>query len=399
MTVRASCGASRESRVVTAALVLTMASATLLPPVVGVVAPFLVVSMGLSRFQFGLLPAAFFTVAALLSPRVGGVADRVGPRRAILVLLLASAVSIVGLVSVRNFPMMLAAAMVGGIGTALSNPATNRAIADSVVRSRQAVVTGWKQAGVPLAAMLAAAVVPSLANALGWRRGASVMLVLPVVTAGLVAISLKPTTSGTGREHGRGDGGESLRWLVAYFGIMGSVAAVATAYFVLFVNEALGYSTVAGGNALGASAGVGTVARIWWARAGARRASQQELLTAVAGLSAVALGLLVIAEAVTALLLWPAALLIGASVLAWTGVAHYALLSSSEIAGIGRTSGLAMRAFFTGMLLGPLFFGAIADVFNYPVAWLLQVSLAAAGAAIAWRSRPVTHRPSVRRRT
>ncbi|NQV07199.1 MFS transporter [bacterium] len=93
-----------------------MAVATAVASSLGIVATYLIDDLHISRSQMGALIGATQLVAALASPGVGGFADRIGGRRALLVLFLLSAGGFLGMAVSPVFWVMFVPPAVAAVG-------------------------------------------------------------------------------------------------------------------------------------------------------------------------------------------------------------------------------------------------------------------------------------------
>jgi MFS family permease len=103
----------------------------------------------------GLAAGTFFLAAAIGAGAAGALAQRIGAASAMQIATLISAASLaaVALVS-RSLASLLAGLAVGGLATALAQPATNLYIAEHAPEHRRGVVLGLKQAAIPAAVLL-----------------------------------------------------------------------------------------------------------------------------------------------------------------------------------------------------------------------------------------------------
>ena len=101
----------------------------------------------------------------------------------------------------------------------------------------------------------------------------------------------------------------------------------------------------------------------------------------IPALTAVAAGLLAVAPEVGAWLVWPTALLIAFSAVAWNAVGNLAIIRGVEPSLAGRATGILLFGFLTGLTVGAPMTGAIVDASGrYTLAWL---AVGAAGVAAA----------------
>ena len=136
---------------------------------IGILGPQIIADLGISQKDLGWFTASAFGLAAVLSPWVGGVVQRIGSQRGLMVLFLLVGLSFTLIASLSGFQGFVLAMLFCGFAQALANPATNQAIAQMVPVSRKAAIVGFKQAGVQVSALLAGILLPGMSTWLGWR--------------------------------------------------------------------------------------------------------------------------------------------------------------------------------------------------------------------------------------
>ena len=234
----------------------------------GVLGPFLVADLGLSRAELGALTTAMFVAAAGLSPVSGRIVDRIGGRRSMLMLFAATAAGLVLAAVARTYLMLLAATLVTGVGFALGNPATNHVLAFHVDPHRKGTLTGVKQSGVQAGAFLAGIALPGLADGVGWRGALLASLVLPVVGLVLAFVLVPPTAAASAARGAVVPRG--VWWLAVYAAMMGAGVSAIGAYLPLYAVEAVGTSAAVGGALAALMGGAGVLARLGWGSWGDR---------------------------------------------------------------------------------------------------------------------------------
>lgn len=371
-----------------ALLALAMAVSTFLTIVFAALAPFLTRDLGLSRTQIGTLTTALYVTGGLLSPAAGSLVDRIAPRRLLVVLFATAAASYAAVAASWSYLAMLVAALFGGVAVALGNPVTNVLVTAHVPQVRQGVATGLKQSGVQAGIFVGGVTLPLVAAVAGWRVAALSGVVLPVLGAAatlavvpqsavhrVVAVARPPLPAG-------------MRWLAAYGFAMGLGIAAVSGYLPLFGVERFGLSPALAGWFTSVVGGVGVVARIAWGRAADRRVTPPaRSLAVIAALSVIGGALLIVADATTAVLVWVAAVVIGASAAAWNSVGMLAIVRDAPLGVAGRASGVVLVGFYGGYLAGPSAFGAIVDATDdYTAGWLFVVIafVAATIVAVSW---------------
>lgn len=370
-------------------LFIAMAVATFTPASLGILATFIIDDLGISRAELGLVLGLVNVLAAVLSPVAGRVTDRIGGRKALVVLFTTAGATFLVLGTAVAYGMLLVGAIAGAISQATANPATNKLIAEDLPAGKRGVITGVKQSGVQAGIFLGGLTVPTLAITLGWRGAYLIVASVPLVFA-VVAAWAMPTAPETTAEHrirSRGPLPVAIWWLAGFGFLMGLSGAV-TFLVPLFAEEVLRLSPVAGGMAAAVIAFVAVPGRILWSRHAERSGAFRGSLGTMAVLSIAAAGLFYASGAIAVWLLWPAAVLIAVGSVSWNSVGMVAVMVEAGVAATGRASGIVLLGFLTGLGIAPPIFGAIIDrTGSYDLMWLIS-ALTAAGATIvimAWQ--------------
>ncbi|GGJ83095.1 hypothetical protein GCM10010123_10880 [Pilimelia anulata] len=347
---------------------------------VSALAPLLVAEFGLSRAGVGGVVTATFAVAAAGSLVAGHAADLVGARRCLVALGGVVAVALAGASLAGSYAVFVAAVAVAGVGQALANPATNLLVAGAVPGPRRATAIGIKQSGVQVAAFACGLLLPVAAAAWGWRGALRVVAAAAVLLA-VVAPVVVAASAGRG-------GGAWWRWrrpsrwlgtLVGYSLLLGTGLAAVNAYLPLFAGQRLGLGVGAAGAVLAVFGVAGVVGRVAWARWADRPGVLGTALLLLPVLAGGFGALLWAADAGAGALVWVAALGIGATATGANAVSMVAVVRRGGAA--GHASGLVSLGFFSGFVVGPAGFGALADAAGYGVGWgAVAVVFAAAGA-------------------
>jgi MFS family permease len=371
-------------------LALAMAMAMAGPFLIGVLAPFIVEDLHLSRASLGLLATGVVAVAALLSPPAGSLADRLGGRPTLLATFAVTAAGAVGMAIAGSYSGLLLGAGVVGVAAALANPVTNQLVSEHIPRGAQGSVIGLKQSGVQAGTFLIGLVLPSAAAAMGWRR-ALALTILPAALGLLATVLVIPPVGRVARA-ARPPKGSPWRWpvvakLTVYGSLMGLGTSAIGAYLVLYAVEALGLSESASGLAVAVLGLAGITSRIVWARRSERGGSISLVLIMMSLCGAGSVGLIWSAQLGWSWLLWVGALGFGATGVAWNAVGNLLLVRELPAGVAGRAAGVLQFGFFGGMAVGPPSFGWLVDATgSYGAGWLMViVALAiAAGVILAW---------------
>jgi len=377
----------------------TMASATLVATILGIIATFLIDDLGINRAQVGALIATSIVVAALASPVAGRFTDGLGGRRAVQLVFVTALAGLLGMAVSPIWGLMFLPVAISSFGQAAANPATNKLIAIHAPPGRRGFITGIKQSGVQAGIFVSGLVIPSVALALGWRW--SLVLVASVPTLALVAGSVllpadAPRGAGVAMRSPREKSGPGVRFLAVYGGLMGFGAAY-TFLLPLFVEEGLGMSARLGGLAAGLVGLSAFFGRILWARFAEIRSRYSVALASIAILSLGAVVALYSSGSQT-WLLWVGAVATGFSSSSWNSVGMLAVIHQAGPARAGRQSGIVMFGFLAGLGVAPPILGWTIDTFDtYRWVWIISLSaLVAATTLSLWWLRGEAGRSSGR---
>lgn len=379
---------------------------------VGALAVFVRDELDFTEVQLG-LAVATFSLASTSSAVAGGrFAERIGTSPAMRV---GVATSATGLASIallaQGWATLCAGLALAGVGNAITQPATNGALARGMPAHRQALAFGIKQSSLPLAGSIAGLTVPLLGLTLGWRWSfglaalvaAAVILVVPgrsgAGAAGVAGTGGEATAAGEAGTAADGAAGEAaapsggsgprreapLRALVilAAAGTFGAAAANALMAFFVESLVATGIDEARAGVLLALGGASGVVARVFYGWRADRR-GRRHLWTVGVLLASGSSGYLLLA-------LGSAAPLPGGAVLplvavatvlcfaagwGWPGLFAYAVARRNPSRPAAAT-GVTQTGIFAGALLGPPLFGLVVSTAGYGPAWA-----AAAGASL-----------------
>ena len=367
-------------------LAITMGFAFFGNTVFGTLASEIISSMGIDRWQVGMLATAATVGGALLSPRLGKWADMVGGRRSTVTTLLLAGVALFSVGVAPEFSLLVGAAVLTGIVLAISNPATNKLISTEFPPGRQGLIVGVKQAGAQIGIFFGGWLLPVFAGWWGWRWAVLAFAAIPVVT-GIVYMRRGSTDADQDtsdrdkaqeREAARASLGQvspSTRRLIyrltVYAFLVGVGTAAAIYYLPLYSEEALGMAAAQAGQALAFSGLLGIVGRIGWARVAESRLGTMRSSMVIAVLAVGASVILAFGDTLGTWSVWMAAGLIGLSISAWHSVGMLAVIQIVPSSLAGRTSGLVYFGFLTGLGAGAPLFGWSVDLLgDYTPGWL-----------------------------
>ncbi|WP_189337033.1 MFS transporter [Actinoplanes ianthinogenes] len=375
-----------RARLLGPVLVLAMALPTSVLYSVGAVGAQITATFGVSRAALGVLPAAVFGTAAVLSLWSGGLVDRLGARTALLTLFGVAAAAFVLMGSAAGYAGLVAAMVLSGVGQALSNPATNLAITENLDPDERAGAVGRKQAGVQLSALVVGLAAPLLTELAGWRAvllaGAPLALAALAVTAARVPARPAPRRPFTWRP---ARPNRFLALLMVFLAALGcGVSAVAT-FATLYGQERLHQSAGTSAVLIAALGIAGVVSRLLWSRHAAALTVLSPLLRRLAVCAAGSAILIWAAAGLGPVALWAGTIGVGATAVGANAVTMVLIVRDRRCGPLGPSSALLSLGFFTGFVAGPIPLGAIADTFGYGLAWLAVAALFLLAAAIARR--------------
>ncbi len=345
----------------------------------GVLAPFLVRDLGLSDVEVGALPSLMYASGALLAGGAGRVVDRIGPRRTCLLVPAAVGVANLGFGLAPGWGALVVVALLGGVGLASTNPATNRLVVEALPTSSRGTAMGWKQAGVSGASFLVGALLPSVATRWDWRAAAFCGAVVAVLVWTVLAWLLprpdgQPPAAGTAARETRS---RRVLGTPTYAAMLGAVNGSLTAYLVLYGVRTLGAAETVAGFAAAVLGLAAIGARVGWATLGVRTGQPVRWLRCIAVLAAAGFTALAVLPAHRPAMLLAVSGMLGLSALSWQALLMVAAVEGVPVSRVGRVSGGVTRAFYGGYVIGPLLVGAAADAgASYRVLWSVAAALA-----------------------
>lgn len=324
----------------------------------------------------GVSPAAvgYFVTAAYLGSMIGTVTagswvTRLGPIR-VSQIGLALCCGGLALGASGTLPLVLAGALLVGLGYGPATPASSVILARAAPAGRLALTFSIKQTGVPLGTAIAGAAVPALVLGLGWQGAALAIGLACALAAALIA----PVRA---RYDGSRDPSApvSLRAVLAPIVLVlrsralleislvsfvyGGVQITLVAYLVTFLTDSFALSLVLAGFVMAASQLASVAGRIAWGLFADRVATRRATL-GMLGLGMGATALLALAAGPH----WPLwalfafAMAFGATAVGWNGVflAEVARLAPKDR--IGDATGGSAFFTFLGVVVAPLAFNA-----------------------------------------
>jgi predicted MFS family arabinose efflux permease len=365
------------------ALAVAMALGILPMFSIGILAPFLIDDLEISRADLGLLVAVVAGVSAILSPVAGALVDRIGDREALLAVLGTGAVSLALMAAASTFVAMSLALALAGLCRAGANPATNRLISVRLRRGRRGWITGVKQSGETIAIVLAASALPTAAVLWGWRVPLLILGIAAAMTLLGASLSIEGTHSATHHEPTAAERRmpSSIQRLNAYNLVMGAGTGAITAYLPLYAHEAGGLGDAAAGAVMIAAGLAGGISRLLWSHWSEARWGFPDSLSGLAMVAVASCAVLLAAPDIGPAAYWIGAAIWGVGGLGFGAVSMLAAMAEAHDSSTGRASGLVVFWFSLGFTVSPPAFGWLlerTDAYGPGLSVLLGLYVAAA---------------------
>lgn len=342
--------------------------------------PQLLVEFDLTAADLGLVLAGLYALAVVGSPLAGPLVDRIGGRRACLMLLVASgaALAVASLAASRTG--LILAMLPAGAAMSFANPGTSRWASAAATEGQQATLVGIAQAGVQAGAMAAGGLAAAAAVGLTWRGSFRIGALLAAV--GVIAAWRAPDDrvvdpSGTDRLNvgqvdtdAKGAPRGQQRKLAVYALMMGAGTGIVLAYLPSYSVDAAGMSVAAAGATTMVFGATALLSRLGLGLAleDVDQAVVPLLLVMAVG-SAISLAA-VSAGTLSQPWLWVGVVLFGATGTTWPTVAFLAAVRLSRPGQAGRVAGWVAGAFYLGLWLAPPVAGWAITAFGYGPVWI-----------------------------
>lgn len=389
MTVSARPTFARRTALVTLVLVtLQQVGLTLVRFGLPAIAPFIRTDLGLSIAQVGLLLALADTGAVVSYVPTGLAADRWSERRVLTAGAMLMAAATLAAAAAPSYALLALALALGGIGFPSGHTAGSKTILREFPPHARGFAIGIRQAGLPVGGALAALLVPPLASAGGWR------LALAGVGAGCGLFGLICLLLPAQPPHAEpAAGGSALVALLRDSGFR-TITAMATALVVgqftlqgflpLFLVDRHAFPAQVAAATLALVHAGGVAGRLVWGWLSDRAAAGRRapvLHGVVPGGLAVLIALALLPAGAPRTLLAGLALLGGAALAGWNGLAIALLLERAGAQRAATAVGLSLTVLYVGTMAGVSAFGWVVDATgSYAAAW----ALVAAVQSLAW---------------
>lgn len=332
--------------------------------------------LGFGAGALGLVVALFFVVSSAFSALAGRVVERIGFYTAMRSSAVVGALSLLAVATLAGSWWGIVACLVlGGLGNAVAQPATNLMLAREVPGGRQGLAFGVKQAAIPIATLLAGLAVPVVALTVGWRWAFAGAALLALIVALFVPNVGHSGAAATGRAKKSRTGEAPIAALILLsVGIgLGSTAATPLGAFLVESATSTGVEVGTAGLLLALGSAVGIVVRV--AAGYLADGMESGRLRLVAGMLVLGTaGFAMLASGSPSLLVVGVVLAFGAG-WGWPGLFNFAIVRSSPRSPAAAT-GITQTGASGGAALGPLLFGYTVEATSFGTAWLAAAAVA-----------------------
>jgi predicted MFS family arabinose efflux permease len=395
-------GPSRAGRVL-ALTTLQQAGLTTIRFGLPVLAPFWRDALGISLAQVGVLLGAFDLGALLLFLPLGLLTDRWGEPAVLAAGALFTAVMSAAVAGAHGFGTLAALLALAGLGYGSGQTAGTKAVAAAFGPRGRGVAMGIRQSGLPLGGMIAAALIPALAGAFGWRAGVLGAAAVCALTGLVCAFGLRGAGDAAGVNagihrppHGRplparlagilADAGIRRTTIVAMLLVIGQFCY--QGYLALYMVDRFGWSKHLAAALLLAVHGGGIAGRMGWGALsdrllGGRRTPALAWCAALCALFPLAL--IAMPRPVPAATAATVACAGGVLLLGWNGLYSTLILEGAGTHDAGAAMGISMTMLYAVTFITPPAFGWMVERTSYAAAWLSLAAFLALGYAVSRR--------------
>ena len=364
-----------------------------------VMAPVAAQALSVSPAMVGFYVSITYLGAMFASLTSGNTVSRFGPIRVSQLGLLLCALGLC-LCATPWLPVIAIGALLIGLGYGPITPASSQILARTTPADRMALVFSIKQTGVPLGAMMAGAIVPSLMLALNWQW-TMVMVAIACVLSALLAQPLRQELDELRQANLPFQmsaltspirmvlGHRPLATMAACSFMFSMVQMSLTTYLVTYLHDDLSYGLVSAGLLLSVTQMGGMGGRILWGFVADKWLGAQKTLALLAALMA-------LCSLTTALFLpvlplwgiWMVLIVYGASAIGWNGVYLSEVARQAPEGKASVATGGTLTFTFLGVVIGPPIFGALSTAFgSYRAGFLALVLTSSLCAWVLFRLR------------
>lgn len=367
-------------------------------------APLFQPDLALTKAEVGFFSSAAYAGAWAVLLVSGSLTDRFGVRVMVSTGLLAAGFTLASMSMVSLFPQAVAVMFVAGLGRGAVLPGGTKAVMDWFSARGRATAMGIKQAGVPMAGILAASTLPAIGLVAGWRAAIGLVGMMLVAGGLVTALVYRDPPRNPGAARGRGGMRAGLRevarnralWNVSSIAVLFVTAQTCViTYLALYLTEVVlplaipdeNSRIIAAGGYLALCQLGGVIGRVSWGMVSDRflRGRRVVGLAFLGGAAAILLLFMATSSERTPVwLLAVTVFAIGTTCVGWNGLYHALLVDSIDQKHAATGVGLSMSFTQVGVVGGPPLFGLILDLTgSYAQGWTILASLFGLGAILA----------------
>ncbi len=359
----------------------------------GPLAPFLRNDFGITRAQVGALTSVLYLASVIVATPSGVLVDKKGARIMLIVCLLVMGISFICMAVVNSYLFLAILAGCAGIGYGMINQVAVKGVMYWTTSKTRGTAMGVRQAGVTVGGAISATFLVVLTGKYNWHLSVIIIGVLILMMAvfsvafyrekppELIEETVKATSASTEKilPKKKATLGQVFRNpdlvvnMVAIPLLAGSQACLGS-FLILYLMENIQVAEVTAGFSLTLAMIAGTVGRVGWGVIRDRIFNGERILTLlVLCLFALlgSLGAIFLQPGSPKLFVFVTAILLGGTLLGFHGVlmALVGEISGAKLA--GSVAGILVTVAWSGIVLFPVAFGAIADSFGYRWSWTM----------------------------
>lgn len=356
------------------------------------ISPFVRDEFGLSTFGVGGVIGVVFIGALVATIPAGRLTDRVRAGRMLGGCLGAQAGALVIAALAPNQGVFFLGVALAGLAMGAGDPSTNVLVAMNVTRRRRGLIMGLKQTGFTLGGLLGGLMLPSVAEAAGWRSAVVVPMVLCalVAVAGIAIAGDHPARAS--RTVGERVRNPSQTPLGVYGFLMAGIQLSTVGLLAVYLVDKGDFSPRLAGWAIAVALVGGTSGRILWGLA-SDRVKSSRLVTLQIAAAGAGVASMLIAVIDSDVAIWPVLFVLGFCAVGWNTVYVTVAAESVDAASVGRATGAALFFSYAGALAIPPLLGVVVDgTESWTLAWFVAALIGAGGLVAATRARTLEGR-------
>lgn len=357
-------------------------------------APFLQADLDLTRAQVGMFNSALMGGSTVAMFAAGWVVDVKGERAALVWGNMLVGLFCMTVIATHTFATALLALFCAGIGGAFPTPAGSKTVMAWFPLRQRGMAMGVRQTGIPLGGALAAATLPFIAHAAGWRVAVMVGGLACFVSAALcqwLYQAPEQVQRATSAQQSLSRFRDFATREVVLLGVAGGLATLGqftlVTYLAIYLRESQDIPITTSASLLVMAQIAGAAGRVLWGVASDRLFSHRRRPALLLPVTLSAFGALALGWLPQGTPFWVIALLVTAHAFCALGWHGNWIALVAEVAGPerqGRTISVAMSLMYPGIIVFPPLFGLFVDKsHSWPGAWTgLAVVLLLASALI-----------------